>query len=289
VNWSDGVDVFQETRTGLSERIKELREDTYGSYTVTTFDPPGQQDVLNLGVSEGKLAEAMEFFTDFVATEVLDSVSLDDHTRFQEWIDTRGQLLLTVEALSFLERNQSQGGFASVIFNNSDYSALNYDSSEFSPVSGATRVLPRLLRDGGPRVFNKKIWGLEAAPVGPGVYVRGSGTAVYTTSHGAVQGLYNEKFGCGNTQQSSYTDENGEIVWEDEVCLISNPETVRYGLLRFHVGIYLVPEANSLKIASFSNYFKIEEINPYIDDTQLAEEFSSYPEFFVQARGELRK
>ena len=279
VNWSAGVDVLQATETWLKERVKERREDGYGSYTVTTLEPLGQQDVLNLGIAEGRLSGAIAFFTDFVATEVLDSISLDDNSRFQEWVDTKGQFLLTAEALSLLERNHTEGRVANIIFNNFDYSALNLDnSSAGSPAFNSARVLPLLIRDGGPRMFNKKLWGVEAAPVGVGFYVRASGTAVYSTTQSAA--------GCLSWQVSSFINEDGETV-QNEVCLDPNPEAPSYGLFRFHIGLHLVPDGDSFRIAAFSNYFKIEQ-PPYVDGSELPEGASPYPEFFKKAREDLK-
>jgi len=223
--------MFLETtqKTLFSEEIGFLRTDKYGSYAVSKIDYPSIDSVEDLGISSDRNA-ALEFYIDFVSTEVIDSIALDDFSRYDEWLKDVAPKYVTAELLSTLSSAQTGNNPAAIIFNNHDPNVE----------AGGKNLLPVLARDGKPRVFNKSIWGLSArGGEGGGLYIWGMGSATVITD--AEKGLEWDAILTGG-------DSGEDFGFYKEGMPNAGP-------LLFQVGLTLVKDGEDWKIAGYSNSF----------------------------------
>lgn len=166
------TDILTVPRTEFIEEIAELRSDAYGTYAVTKMSYPSVDGVKNLnGVTPKQLSSALEFYTDFISTQYLDSIALDDYSRYQEWIDIVAPKYIAAENFDEIVKAQDNGSFGGVIFN-------NYDVSRETE---GKNLIPVLMRDGKPRVFNKHMWDLRAEYSNGGIRIWSQGAATVIT------------------------------------------------------------------------------------------------------------
>jgi len=166
------IDILTVPKTEFIEQIVETRTDVHGTYAVTKMSYPSVDGVKNLsGVSPKQLASALEFYTDFISTQYLDSIALDDYNRYQEWVEKVAPKYLAQDNINEIVNAQKNGSFGEVIFNNYD------DSRE----TDGKNLIPVLMRDGKPRVFNKHMWDLRAEYSNGGIRIWSQGAATVIT------------------------------------------------------------------------------------------------------------
>jgi len=143
------VNEFESTRisrTPFREVVQELVVDEFGPYSVTAIDLPS---VESLDTKTGRLPEdtkesGVKFLTEFVALHLMDGIFLDNPARLKEWYETFGKDFFDKKLLKKQMSNEL-----------SDYYDVPLVRSLYFTWGGEGG--PRLVRDGGPRVMNKKI------------------------------------------------------------------------------------------------------------------------------------
>ena len=224
------LSIFTTPRTNFIETVHERRSDEYGEYVTTKMSYPSIDSVSNKGVSKNNLVSALEFYTDFVSTQALDSIAFDNYENYERWVSEVAPIFISAKFFDEVVNAQKKGSDSAVVFNN--HFALRESSVD-------ENVVPVLMRDGGPRVFNKHIWGLRAEPVGGGIYISGQGAATLLT------------------------DDQKGIVWDEIMFPGGGAEGLdlyqdgkpQLSQMSFSVALQLVREEDSWKIAGFSNSF----------------------------------
>lgn len=157
-----GVDSLDtEDKTPFIEQVVETRVDEFGPYSVVGLEYPSRDGIDTSNVREEEAVQIIEFLTDFAALHLLDGIYIDNTARVSEWIDEHGKKFFVD---SLLEQAGGKDGVASILDRNgSPLIAAFSDEPNFE--TGEKVQIP-FLRDGGPRVFNKKIWisGLSRDP-----------------------------------------------------------------------------------------------------------------------------
>jgi hypothetical protein len=277
-NWLN--DALPETiePTWLSEEVVEKLTDEFGSYSRTKTSYPDTSEVVNLGLQTRELESALKFFTDFVMLEVLDSPALDNNAAYKRWVESSAPKFIDPDRFDSVVRAQDNGRVFGVIFNN--FGPL---SSMGNSPGTSEYMIPRLVRDGGPRVLNKKIWGIEAAPAQGGVHVRGLGSAalITTTRNLDLQSFEYFLAGAHTRPPSCFTDQ-GDII---SGCNEGQMDYEVIFPLRFQIGLYLTPSGDSWKISSFSSYFHALDPGPYAPSN------GTYlnPDFLLELRQNLKQ
>lgn len=261
-----GTDGSLETveQTSFVETITDQLSDEFGEYSVTKTNYPDLGQVLNLGVQPGALESSVRFFTDFVMLEVLDSPALDNHGAYPAWLEQTAPKYFDPATLERLSNALATEPSMPPIFNN------RAAVGPFGETTFATNSIPRLVRDGGPRVINKKIWGIEAAAVQGGIYLNATGSAVFVSNSEQGDLLDYQRFLEGKlTSPPPCLNENGEPL---ENCNSDqNPDEPRLHPARFHVGLFLTPKGNSWQISSFSTYFSVSDRAFFAEQTFLTQ------------------
>jgi hypothetical protein len=220
-------------KTPYLETILTTRSDEHGEYAVTKINYPSIDMVKNKGVSKSELSSALKFYTDFVSTEVLDSIAFDDYSQYETWVETVAPKYIVEDYFNDIVNAQKNGSYAGLIFNNIR------DPKSDNPSD--TNIVPVLIRDGGPRVYNKNINYLEASYSNGGLFIEGRGAAIlivddknhlewFQKISGGMSGEYFPEFQGG-------INDVAPIV--------------------FTVGLALVPDGDSWKIAAFRNDFSV--------------------------------
>lgn len=264
--------------TWLSEEVVENLSDEFGSYSRTKTSYPDIDEVANFGLQDRELESALKFFTDFVMLEVLDSPALDNNAAYKQWVESIAPKFIDPDRFDSIVSAQDYGRVFGVIFNNfGPLSSMGYvpGTSEY--------MIPRLVRDGGPRVLNKKIWNIEAAPAQGGVHIRSLGSAaMITTTRNLDLQDYQHFLEGALTEPPFCLTKDGE---EIDGC---NEGQIDYEVifpLRFQIGLYLTPSGDSWKISSFSSYFHALNPGPYAPSN------GTYPNpnFLLELRQNLKK
>jgi hypothetical protein len=229
-------------KTAFLETIVERRTDEFGEYAVTRMSYPSIDSVENKGVSPAVLTSALEFYTDFLSTEVLDSIALDNYANYEKWVNEVAPKYVAAEFFNEVVDGQKNGQDAGVVFNNYSTQASPSYNKNISPV---------LLRDGGARNFNKHIWGIKAEPLKNGLYISaiGSTTVLINDEEGAKWDAI--AYGPGGEVLTQYGD--------------GKPQA---GQLNFQVGLTLTSDGDSWKIAGYSNSFSINNGEFFLEAPQ---------------------
>lgn len=240
-NLDQSLSILTVPRTRFQETIVEYRTDEFGDYAVTKLDYPSIDSVENKGVSKTQLTSALEFYTDFLTTEVLDSIALDNYANYDRWVEEVAPKYIAAEFFDEVVNGQKNGEMDAVIFNN--YRS-GTDQSNSTP-------LPVLLRDGGPRTFNKHFFLLRAEPIGGGVRIFSIGYASILADD--KQGLAWDTlvYGPGGEQLPTYQD--------------GKPQA---GQMNFHVALELIADGESWKITHYENVFAVNGGEFFIDAPQ---------------------
>jgi hypothetical protein len=197
--------------------------------------------------------------------ELLDSPALDNHSAYQSWLEQAAPKYFEPARLEQIVQPQDlELSFPPIFSNRGSVDPLIGDAY----FSGD--VIPRLVRDGGPRVINKKIWDLEASSVQGGVYLKATGSAVFVSTLEQSELLDYQRFLEGEfTTPPFCLDENGQ---RREGCNSDiDLSEARYYPARFHVGLLLKPKGNSWEISSFSNYFSVSYPSEFSEATFLTQ------------------
>jgi len=238
-NIDENISILTVPKTNFAESIFERRTDEYGEYAVTRISYPSIDSVKNEGVSKAILTSALEFYTDFVSMEVLDSIAFDNYANYDKWAKEVAPKYVASDFFNEVVYGQKGTNFAGLIFN-------NYDLR--STPESAKHVIPLLMRDGGVRVFNKKMYLMSATPVNGGVIIQASGAATIITDDKKALEWDNIAMGPGGDVFPRFSD--------------GKDETAQ---LRFSVGLTLIPDGSSWKIAGYSNSFAIDMSDFMID------------------------
>jgi hypothetical protein len=153
--------LYTEDKTPFIEQVVETRVDEFGPYAVVGVEYPSQDGIATRNVSEKEAVQIIEFLTDFAALHLIDGIYIDNTANVSEWIKQHGKEFFDD---SLLQQPGDKDGEASILDRNgSPLIAAFSDEPNFE--TGEKVQIP-FLRDGGPRVFNKKIWigGLSRDP-----------------------------------------------------------------------------------------------------------------------------
>jgi hypothetical protein len=227
-------------KTAFLETIVERRTDEFGEYAVTRMSYPSIDSVENKGVSPAVLTSALEFYTDFLSTEVLDSIALDNYANYEKWVNEVAPKYVAAEFFNEVVDGQKNGQDAAVVFNN------------YSTLFNTKNVAPLALRDGQPRLVNKHIWGIKAEPSNNGIYISALGAATVLADDKSGAAWDFTLFGLpGGETLERYSD--GE------------PQSAQ---ISFQVGLTLVPDGDSWKITGYSNSFSINGAEDHLETPQ---------------------
>ena len=235
-------------RTEFIETIVEYRTDEFGRYGVTRISYPSIDSVENKGVPKTSLTSALEFYTDFLSTEILDSIAFDNYANYDTWVREVAPIYIAEEFFDEVVNGQKNGKDAGVIYNN--YSGTR-------DVSYRANLIPVLLRDGRPRSFNKHIWGLKAEPLNGGIYIWGMGAATVMFDDVSYLNWDRILFGPGGEQLERMNDGLDQV-----------------SQFNFQVGLTLVQDGDSWKITEYSNSFNLNS----------ADDMEKLPDKFVEWR-----
>lgn len=237
----------------FQEKISSIVTDEFGTYAVTSISYPSIDSVANKGVSKAVLTSALEFYTDFLSTQVLDSVALDNYSNYDDWVQDVAPKYIAQEFFDEVVNGQKNGQEAAVIFNN---------FTGTRDVSYKENLIPVLLRDGGPRIFNKHIWGLKAEPVkGGGIYIWGQGAATIMFDDASYLDWDRILFGPGGEALERMNDGKDQA-----------------SQFKFQVGLTLIPDGDSWKIAGYSNSFNLNS----------SDDMEQIPDRFIEWRDSIK-
>lgn len=155
IRMGDGGDaIFSYSKTKFFEQVVEKRADSLGPYSVVGIEYPSIDGIQFDNILESEKVPIVEFLTDFVSLELMDSISLDNPKLIEEWFDQEAEKYLEDSLLKRME-SETKKTFR---FQSIDPSKprLPVFTDPFLFASGKGFVLP-MSRDGGPRVFNKKL------------------------------------------------------------------------------------------------------------------------------------
>jgi hypothetical protein len=242
-NVDQSTSILTVPKTAFLETIIERRTDEFGEYAVTKMSYPSIDSVDNKGVSKAVLTSALEFYTDFVSTEVLDSIALDNYSNYDKWVKEVAPKYVSQEFFNEVVASQSNGKGGAIVFNNHN-PLLNPSSNK--------NISPVLMRDGGPRIFNKHIWDIKSESVSGGIYIYASGAATIITDDSKGADWFDIAFGTNVGKDAPFNKDGKPQV----------------GQLNFGVGLTLVPDGDSWKIAGYSNSFSINNAEFAMDAPQ---------------------
>lgn len=140
------------SRTRFFEEVVEDRVDEYGPYSVTNIEYPSVDGVeIRGGLQEDDVKAIIELLTDFVSLHALDGIHIDNPSRIPEWFEVHGESFFNPETLEQVKAETNAGvsmsGFGDPLI-------ASFYSSNWT--TGEKLYLP-LVRDGGPRIFNKTV------------------------------------------------------------------------------------------------------------------------------------
>lgn len=231
--------------------------DVFGTYQRTKIDPNSVKITAdeNTVFSKAEVEDAKNFIVDYVATEALDSIALDEPAQYERW-------------KAEVAPKYFYPGMTAEILN--QVPTLNDSSVSFGPIltkgldQDVNSMLPQLIRDGGPRVANKAFGEVVEFKNGYGgsldVHLKGSAT--FYADDEAVVTLYSVgKFSTyldaqtGQTVQMSPEEARSQTVEsypslsDGKLQASSITYDLRYTLKR--------DDENQWKIAGFSNLFEV--------------------------------
>lgn len=218
----------------------ETRTDEYGEYLVTKIDTPSVDSVKNRGPSMSAFISALEFYTEFLSTQILDSIAFDNYANYDKWVKDIAPKYISAKYFDQVVNAQASGeSWHGVIFNNYEvFQEKVYDHQ-----------ISILKRDGGPRVFNKHLWGLRAESRGAGLYIWSMGAATIIFDDKAAA-IWDPLF--WDMPDSTYVPEQ----FQD-----GKDQVAQFG---FQVGLALVRDGDSWKITDFENYFSARNIGSFL-------------------------
>lgn len=223
----------------FTETIVERRADEFGEYAVTKISYPSIDSVDNKGVSKADLVSALEYYTDFLSTEVLDSIALDNYSNYDKWVAEVAPKYIAPDYFDEVVNAQKHGKDAGVVFNN------------YSTLFKTKNVIPVGLRDGGPRLLNKHIWGIKAESMDGGIYIWSMGAATLLVDDKSGADWWDALFGSGGSQQEWYNDNK-----------------LQASQISFQVGLTLIPDGDSWKIRGYSNSLSINGAEDNLETPQ---------------------
>lgn len=230
--------------------------DAFGNYQRTKIDPSKIAITSNSSgkYSAAEVEAAKHFIVDFVATEAIDSIALDNPTQLDTW---RASVALKYIHPSYLK---------DVLYGNGrqqpDNSVSNFGLilSNAKNSEGET-ILPPLMRDGKPRVANKSFGDKVEFKDGPNgsllAYLRGS-ASFYATDEAVLSHYSTGKL-------SQYVDENNKTVQlspaDAKASLKKSYPSLsdgkpQAGSLVFDLHFGLLKDGDKWKIVDFSNLFE---------------------------------
>lgn len=227
--------------------------DAFGAYQRTKIDPKTVKITSNTSsFTKEDVEQAKNFIVDFVATEALDSIALDDPSQLESWKNTIAtKYLYSKYSSSILNQqvtpNDSSTSFGLILTN---AKGANGDS-----------ILPQLMRDGKPRVANKSFGDKVEIKDGPEgsleIYLRGSASFFADDATLLAQN--------SSGKLSQYVDLNGNIVQmtaeESAADLKKSYPSLADGKpqassITYDLHFTLLKENGSWKIAGYSNLFE---------------------------------
>ena len=208
--------------------------DDLGSYTRSRFEAPDVGLIENAGVPQADLESAFEFYANFVSTEVMDSIALDNPNAWDKW--------KTEVAPKYID-----SGYLDEILSVGDDAANNPVAWEIIMTNRANSgtsdmYVPELARDGKQRVFNKQMTDISAQPgYDGGVYITATVAQILAVGDKGAIAYANISGGAGVGEQIS----------------IYNDNKIQAAKLIGEVGLTLFKDGNSWKIAGFNSAYTI--------------------------------
>lgn len=229
----------------LAEKVK----DQYGEYTRTYVE--GSNVKLDDGSTpSGDKAAAINAAVKFTTLEALDSIALDDNSRWEEW--------KTNVAPQYISSK-----YIGSIFNKTDPTASDI------VLHNDNNILPVLLRDGGARIADKRVSHITATPNANGGYdVSMSGTALV---------YFNDKSGTPWYSSMAYNTTNAGQMYNSDGTVMTKEQQDAYlksmgaatnpiysdgkdnsMLLNYSTSYSMIKEGDSWKIAGYGNTFELK-------------------------------
>jgi len=203
--------------------------DELGAYTRSGFKAPDVSVINNKGVPASDLASAFDFYTNFVSTEVMDSIALDNPKAWDKWKTEVAPKYISSSYLDQILSAGNDGQSADIIMTN----RANLGTSDM--------YVPELARDGKPRVFNKQMTDISAQPVDGGVYITATVAQILAVGDKGAIGYMNISAGDGVGEQIATYNDN----------------KIQAAKVISEVGLTLIKDGNSWNIAGFNNAYTI--------------------------------
>lgn len=226
----------------------EKTSDSFGEYTRTYVNTDG----LKSGSSAltGNSLSAAEAAVKFLSLEALDSIALDNASRWEEWKTNVAPQYISSQYLnSVLTTVPTYGGAttSNVILNNVD------------------GVLPTLMRDGGVRVADKRISDIKVTEQNGAYYVVIEGTAVVYADDASASAWLQKDTVIYNSDGTPMTPEQkAEAMKRPSFQQMYSGPALTDGkpngtIVKYSVGYNMVKEGDSWKIAGFNNTFEVNQ------------------------------
>lgn len=230
-NGTNGQTADTTSATGLSIISLGKTSDSLGDYTRSSFKAPDVSIISNKGVPEADLKSAFDFYSNFVSTEVMDSIALDNPAAWDTWKNDVAPKYISSQYINDILNAGNDGSSADIIMTNRS----NKGSIE--------QYVPTLIRDGGARAFNKEITDVKAQTVAGGIYIEATVGELFMMDDASAMNFYDITTGSNN----------GKLIpaYSDGI-----PQAMK---IIGQVGITMIKEGNGWKIAGFSNTFRLDQ------------------------------
>jgi hypothetical protein len=154
-NADHGHDVAETSATKLHQVSLGKFSDNLGLYTRSKFEAPDIAMITNGTLPK----DAWQFYVEFVSAEVMDSIALDNPEAWNKWKTEVAPKYVSASKIKKLLKPRKEDFEGDLIFTNwFSHNALS-------------TYMPRLIRDGGPRVFNKEMTDVKFYPQSDGLTI----------------------------------------------------------------------------------------------------------------------
>jgi hypothetical protein len=213
--------------------------DPYGEYTVDSLVAPPLFTIVRIGVTKEKALSVLEFFTEFVGTQTMDSMVLDNYSRWKEWKTTVAPRYIAASYLDEILNVNAEGTMGDVVFTNV---TGRFSGAGPGVFQGLEPLIPLGLRDGGTRVVNKTLRDVKIEKTDLGIYVSAAASEIIFSNDEADKKFWALHFA---DDQSSTEFFNSQPYLNDGIFQARKYE--------FSIGYFLVPDGSSWKICGVSN------------------------------------
>lgn len=240
----------------------ETIEDQYGKYTRTYLDGSKIKIINESNLSDKEAKDVVNLAVKFATLEVMDSIALDDGSRWEEWkTNVAPQYLHTNYIDSMLTSSEEGYNIRDIVLNN-----------------GTSAHMPTLLRDGGVRVADKRIGDITIKELEGGIIdVSFNGSARFYAIDSSV-GVWENKDAIANVKENTDASPEEIAALEAMVNDVSSKfkdgkDNVRnatfalaYTMLKDNGGWKIAGYSSGIELKSFDNV--TAEQNAYRDNVK---------------------